>query len=205
MYGPGSRGILRPKLDFMSISLLGLGIGSFLFHASLRHTLEYVDELSMLVLTWSMLHATLIAAQPPSRARVITVGLAVFYLPYLVMYVWSQNIIWQVVGFVGSIFVIGFRTNYLVRWLKIFPNVKAKDITRRSQQAVVVGLLGYLLWNIELAYCIELRNIREQVGLPWAWIFEFHGWWHVLTAVSAGKFMDVARELRDRAHRAKDQ
>jgi len=205
MYGPGSRGILAPKLDFMSISLLGLGIGSFLFHASLRHTLEYVDELSMLVLTWSMLHATLIAGQRPSKARAITVGMALFYVPFLAFYVWSENIIWQVIGFVGSIFIIGFRTNYLIRTIKAFPAAKAKELTSRSHQAVLIGLFGYVLWNIELKYCAELRNIRQQVGLPWAWLFEFHGWWHVFTAMSASQFMNVAREMRDQAPREKEQ
>ncbi|KAK0652510.1 alkaline ceramidase family protein [Cercophora newfieldiana] len=205
MYGPGSRGILRPNLDFMSISLLGLGIGSFLFHASLRHTLEYVDELSMLVLTWSMLHATLVAAQPPSKTRAITVGLTAFYMSFLVYYVWSENIIYQVVGFTGSIVIIGLRTNYLVRWLKAFPKALAQDLTSRSRRSVLVGLFGYLLWNIELKYCDELRAIRAQVGLPWAWLFEFHGWWHIFTAISAKQFMSVAREMRELTPREKDE
>jgi dihydroceramidase len=205
MYGPGSRGIPRPKLDFMSISLLGLGIGSFLFHASLRHTLEYVDELSMLVLTWSMLHSVLVTGQPPSKVRTISIGLTVFYLPFLVYYVYSENIIYQVVGFTGSIVIIGLRTNYIVRVAKAFPKAKAQELTSRSRQAVVVGLFGYLLWNIELKYCTELRDIRAQVGLPWAWLFEFHGWWHVFTAISADQFMKVAREMRVTAPRVKEQ
>ncbi|KAK0619103.1 ceramidase [Immersiella caudata] len=205
MYGPGSRGILRPKLDFMSISLFGLGIGSFLFHASLRHTLEYVDELSMLVLTWSMLHSVLVTGQRPSRIRSISVGLTAFYLPLLVYYVYSENIIYQVVGFTGSIVIIGLRTNYIVRVAKAFPRAKAHELTSRSRQAVFVGLFGYLLWNIELKYCTELRDLRAQVGLPWAWLFEFHGWWHIFTAISADQFMNVAREMRELAPREKKQ
>lgn len=205
MYGPGSLGILRPNLDFMSVSLLGLGIGSFLFHASLRHALEYVDELSMLVLTWSMLQATLVAGQRPSKARTITVVLGSFYLPLLVYYVWSENIIVQVAGFVGSMVIIGLRTNYLVRWVKAFPKAKGQELTTRSRRAVFVGLFGYLLWNIELKYCVELRDIRASVGLPWAWLFEFHGWWHVFTGMSAGIFMSVAREMRELAPREKDE
>lgn len=52
------------------------------------------------------------------------------------------------------------------------------------------------MWNIDFEYCAELRMLREQVGLPWAWLLELHGWWHILTAVSANQFMEIVRELK---------
>ena len=62
-------------------------------------------------------------------------------------------------------------------------------------------VLGYLLWNIDLEFCMQLRELRAQVGLPWAWLLELHGWWHVLTAIGADRFMNVARELREEVQR----
>ncbi|KAK4462638.1 hypothetical protein QBC42DRAFT_286249 [Cladorrhinum samala] len=47
----GRQPVLAPKVDLMSLSLLLLGIGSFLFHATLRQTMEFCDELSILGLT----------------------------------------------------------------------------------------------------------------------------------------------------------
>ncbi|KAK3328715.1 ceramidase [Apodospora peruviana] len=195
MYGRGSGGILRPNVDFMSISLLVLGVGSFLFHASLRHTLEFVDELSMLGLTWSMLHAAYTAHQSPTVARTISIALAVFHIPFLAFYVWSSEIIVQVIGFVGAIVLIGLRTHHLLHRPEL-PKDKSRDWIIRTWTAVAISLLGYLLWNIDLKYCTELRNLRHQVGLPWAWLFEFHGWWHVLTAVGAGQFTNIMREVQ---------
>jgi len=206
MYGPGSRGILAPNLDFMSIALLALGVGSFLFHASLRHALEYVDELSMLGLTWSMLQASMTARQPPSKSRAITAGLAIFHIAFCFFYVWSASILSQVVVFVGSIIAVGMRAHYLFHWVKPgFPSEKRRNWAKRTRRAALIAFIGYIIWNVDLQYCAELRAIRQMVGLPWAWLFEFHGWWHILTGIGAGRVMQVAREVHAEAGRKKEQ
>ncbi|KAI6085942.1 ceramidase [Hypoxylon rubiginosum] len=198
MYGPGSRGIFAPRWDFMSISLLGLGIGSFLFHASLRYLLEFADEFSMLGLTWSMLQVSLTARQSPTKARLISIGLAIFFTVFAVFYVQSPLIIYQVFAFAGGILLVILRGSYLFHWVQpAFPKAKSRDWNARMWKGIATCLVGYVLWNIDLQYCAELRSIRHQLGLPWALVFELHGWWHVLTAIGASQFMDVAREVRD--------
>ncbi|KID95894.1 alkaline ceramidase family protein, partial [Metarhizium majus ARSEF 297] len=202
MYGPGSRGLLSPKLDFMSISLLSLGFGSFLFHASLRQTLEFADEFSMLGLTWSMLQATLTLRQSPIRSRSISIGLAFVFITFAGFYIQSPRIIYQVIAFATGILLVILRTQYLYHWLQPAPFAKAKsrDWNMRTWKAIGVCLIGYVLWNIDLEYCATLRAVRRQVGLPWAWLFEFHGLWHVLTAIGASQFMNVAREMREEVY-----
>ncbi|KAK5660000.1 hypothetical protein OQA88_13466 [Cercophora sp. LCS_1] len=196
MYGPGSRGILSPNLDFMSVALSGLGIGSFLFHASLRYTLEFVDELSMLILTWSMLQACLTIRQTPGTARLISVALTVFYIPFCTYYVYSPKIVYQVAGFSSGLVLVGLRTHYLFQWAKpSFSREEVRAWRMRGLKAIVVCLVGYLFWNIDIKYCAELRTFKAQVGLPLAWLLEFHGWWHVLTALGASQFMQVLREM----------
>ncbi|KAK2594965.1 alkaline ceramidase ydc1 [Conoideocrella luteorostrata] len=198
MYGPGSRGMFAPKLDFMSISLLGLGIGSFSFHASLRQTLEFADEFSMLGLTWSLLQATLTTRQSATKSFIISTGLALCFTSFAIFYLRSPSIIYQVIAFVIGLLVVILRTQYLYHWAQpAFPKAKSRDWNIRTWKAISVCLVGYVLWNIDLEYCAQLRTIRQQVGLPWAWLFELHGWWHVLTAIGASLFMNVARELRE--------
>jgi dihydroceramidase len=185
-------------MDFMSFTLLILGIGSFLFHATLRQTLEFVDELSMMFLAWSMLQTVLTVRQPPGRARAIVVGLAVVFISFMVFYVWTAKIIYQVIAFLTSVLLISLRSQYLFRWMQpALPADKARSWNWRTIQAISWSSLGYLLWNLEFSFCAELRSIRAQVGLPFAWLFELHGWWHILTAIGAAQFMGVARELRE--------
>lgn len=194
--GPSIR-LSHPKVDFMSLSLLVLGIGSFLFHATLRQTLEFVDEFSMLGLTWSMLQAGLTTRQPPARARLITATLAVAYISFSAFYLWSAKIIYQVFAFTGALLGVLFRSQYVFHFARpSLPEAKRRDWNRRTWKALGVCVFGYLLWTIDLEYCAELRAVRARVGLPWAWLFEFHGWWHILTAVGASQAMEVAREVR---------
>lgn len=197
MYGPGSRGLFSPRLDFMSVSLLVLGITSFLFHASLRQNLQFADDLSMILLVWSYLQETMTARQTPSAKIRITIAIAAAILGFSGFYVWSGQIIYHVIAFLSFLALVGVRIRYLLHWAEPgFSAAKRQEWNRRVWRAVFISSFGYLLWNIDLEFCAELRDMREKIGLPWAWLLELHGWWHILTAVGASKFMDVLREMR---------
>lgn len=71
----------------------------------------------------------------------------------------------------------------------------------RAWQSIGLLLFAYLIWNIDLEYCAEIRALRQRVGVPFAWLLELHGWWHVLTAIGAARFMNVAREVQAEANR----
>ncbi|KAK4102469.1 alkaline phytoceramidase [Parathielavia hyrcaniae] len=197
------RGRGRPKPDFMSLSLLVLGLGSFLFHATLRQALEFVDEFSMLGLTWSMLQASLTARQPPARERAITAALAVVYPCFAAFYLWSAKIVYHSIAFVAALLVVLARSQYTLHVL--LPTcAKRWDWNARIWKALGWCVLGYVLWTVDLEYCAELRALRGRVGLPWAWLLEFHGWWHILTAAGASQAMQVAREVREQLELEKE-
>ena len=187
----------RPRVDSMSLALLVLGICSFLFHATMRATLEFADELGMLGLAWSFLQATLTARQPPRKSALVNAALAVFVASFSGFYVYSGKIIYHVIAFGTMMVLVFLRGLYLFHRVDPpLPREKCRDWNVRMFRAAGIVLFGYFLWHVDLELCAELRALREQVGLPWAWFFELHGWWHVLTAIGAGWFADVAREIR---------
>ena len=55
------------------------------------------------------------------------------------------------------------------------------DIIKTMYQIIPVGLgtiaLGFLIWNLDNAFCPMLRRWRREVGLPWGIFLEGHGWW----------------------------
>lgn len=38
---------------------------------------------------------------------------------------------------------------------------------------------GFLIWNLDNAFCSKIRGWRRVVGLPWGILLEGHGWWYV--------------------------
>jgi dihydroceramidase len=206
MYGPKKATLLAPRADSMSLSLLVLGISSFLFHASLRQTLQFADELSMLGLAWSLLQGTLTVRNSLANINRINVCLAIVFPLFSVFYVWTGKIIYHSTAFALAIFLIVLRGHHLFHWLSPpFSNAKRVDWRCRGRNALVLLLVGYLLWNIDLEYCAELRRLRERVGMPLSCLFELHGWWHILTAISASRFMDIVRELREEVSNEKTE
>ncbi|KAK4220950.1 ceramidase [Podospora fimiseda] len=183
--------------DFMSLSLLALGIGSFLFHATLRAAPEFCDELSMLLLTWSMLHSVLtVPSVSRSKSLGISLSLTVIFVLFSTYYISSPQIIYHVIAFATALGIVTLRSQYLFHWVKFAGREKDRDWNKRTWEAIGVCLVGYALWNIDLSFCGELRRVREWLGFPWAWGLELHGWWHLLTAFGAARFMDVAREMK---------
>ena|SRR6266480_5787883 len=55
------------------------------------------------------------------------------------------------------------------------------EILRTMWQMIPIGLastaVGFLIWNLDNAFCPTLRGWRREVGLPWGILLEGHGWW----------------------------
>ncbi|GAP91306.1 putative alkaline ceramidase family protein [Rosellinia necatrix] len=206
MYGPGSRGLFAPKADFMSVSLFVLGIASFLFHASLRHTLQFGDELAMIGIVWSILQGLLTVRRSSGYDRFINTSLAVVFPLFAAFYLWTGKIIYHVIGFSIAIALIIVRGVYLFYWREPgFPPAKVAQWRVRGRASLIFMGVAYALWHADLELCAELRNLRQQVGAPWAWLLELHGWWHVLTAMSAAGIMDLVREIQEELKREKEE
>ncbi|KIV93717.1 hypothetical protein PV10_04912 [Exophiala mesophila] len=48
-----------------------------------------------------------------------------------------------------------------------------------------VFLSGFAIWALDIKYCSTLRTWRRHVGMPWGFLLEGHGWWHLLTGLGA--------------------
>ena len=151
----------------------------------------------MLGLAWSLLQGTLTTQASATYDRNVKVSLAVILPTFAAFYVWTGKIIYHATAFYFILVVLIVRGHYLFYFRQPrFPETKCKGWRFRARKAVAILVLGYVLWNIDLEFCAELRSLRERVGLPWAWLLELHGWWHILTAIGASQFMDVVREMQ---------
>jgi len=190
--------LLPKQTDFMSASLLLLGIFSLLYHTTLLQPLQSADDLSMLLLSWSLVQSTLTIRQSPFRSQLITWSLA-FITPCIAgIYLHTGNVNYHVAGFSSMLVVSAIRAQWLLHYSDLGLDRRlVRGWDRRLWKYMGLCVAGYGLWNVDMAFCMELREIRGVIGLPWGWVLELHGWWHVLTAVGASGCMDVAREVWD--------
>jgi len=55
---------------------------------------------------------------------------------------------------------------------------------------------GSIAFNIDRNYCAQLRAMRDVVGIPWGFVLEMHGWWHVGSALGVYYFIVLVEYLR---------
>jgi dihydroceramidase len=183
----------------MSASLVLVGVCSFIFHASLRQTMQFGDDLSMLFLAGSLIQRLYCAGQQASTRRLITVTVYATVCLMSAYYVQSGNLVIHTSMFAVMLTFVWPRTLYLIsRRQAQSPQENAQEKARlrwNFKKAVAYLALGFLVWNIDLEACQLLRNLRNAIGMPWAWALELHGWWHFFTALGAAVYMDLIREL----------
>ncbi|KKZ66280.1 hypothetical protein EMCG_07990 [[Emmonsia] crescens] len=91
---------------------------------------------------------------------------------------------------------VGYRT------VKLLPSLISDQRMRSKLRGLLrIGnltlLAAYALWLIDVFACPSLRRVRHAIGLPLAWVFELHGWWHILTAIGVYITMIVGEFLHE--------
>ncbi|EFX06429.1 alkaline ceramidase family protein [Grosmannia clavigera kw1407] len=173
--------------DFLAVSLWILGTFSLVFHATLKHATQYGDEIAMLVLAGALLRGV----WPHSMAA--TVGSAAAVVAASALYLVTAQILHHVFAFNSMILVTGLRTLFLIFWRR--PVANRPRYLHQFSRAVGTLAFGYFLWQIDLEMCSSLRSARNFVGIPLAWLLEFHGWWHICTALGASLYIRLIRDI----------
>ncbi|KAI1913445.1 hypothetical protein LOZ53_003409 [Ophidiomyces ophidiicola] len=135
-----------------------------------------------------------------TRARV---GLFILLASALSLAVWAHiktgdSALHQIV-FGSMIVTVGLRMFKLLKTMISDQNMRSK-LQQLATRGYLLLAAGYALWLIDVFACPYLRAIRQSVGLPLAWLFELHGWWHILTAAGVYVYMLLGEYLQP-AHR----
>lgn len=181
-------------MDAMAFSLVLVGVFSFMYHATLHPETQFLDEMSMFFLGSALLQPLYTAGFKPSSQKAITTLLISLVVGVSAVYYQKKDILIHLVSFFLMENLIWTRLLYLI----YFQERSAVDRTRLARQfwvAVGTMVMAIVIWLIDLELCYPLRDIRGVVGPPWAFLLELHGWWHILTAVAASRFIALVREV----------
>lgn len=167
-------------LIFVAIGFITVGVGSWMFHATLLYEYQLLDELPMIYATcipyWIMFshgkprnHSLKVAFQISSAA----VTLTAIYLHYR-----NPTIHQTAYGVLNGIIVL--KGVHLAK-----QHVKDPVASSNLNWLLFFGLTsflsGYALWNADIHLCDYWRRTRRSWGMPWGFLLEGHGWWHLLT------------------------
>ena len=194
-----------------------VGIGSFMFHTTLKYPWQLVDELNMIYTTCLMAYASLSYSRPANHQIALGIFLSLFcafitlYYHYLQDPVFHQNVYAALTVFIVFRSVYSMETSLRPYFRKSrehdrlerqrenltarakqeqeIDNVRDSRILKEMWMLVGYGLTiflgGFAIWGVDRVYCSNLRSWRRQIGMPWGFFLEGHGWWHLMTGVGA--------------------
>ncbi|KAF2272602.1 alkaline ceramidase-like protein [Westerdykella ornata] len=199
------------------VGYLLVGIGSFLFHSTLKYPFQLVDELSMIYTTCLMCFATFSYGGSRRYRNTLAASLVLLSLFITIYYHYLQDptfhevvyAILTVIVVVRSLFLM--ETNLRPRWRSkareaanprlrgqgpaavMIENERDQKILREMWimffWGVSIFLSGFALWAVDNISCSSLVSLRRKIGLPWGVLLELHGWWHLMTGVGAYAYL----------------
>ncbi|CDO73011.1 hypothetical protein BN946_scf185007.g65 [Trametes cinnabarina] len=184
-----ARAKLPPRylIGWMGFALVG--IGSFIFHATLRFEAQLMDELPMVYVASYCCAILFDTARGFSLRESNALQLSVIFVVFNVLFTWSYYLsrdpVYHQVVFASIMFTTLFRTLYLLRddeIAKRLPSGPRAIVTRLFLAGAATFACGFFVWNLDNIFCLAVTRWKHTIGWPAAFVLEGHSWWHILTA-----------------------
>ncbi|CAI4060126.1 hypothetical protein SUVZ_04G3940 [Saccharomyces uvarum] len=185
-----------------------VGVGSLLFHMTLKYRFQLLDELPMIyamcVPTWSLVCEAKEALLNGDNQRkvplfeqlFIGIIIAVAVTTASVLYVIHKNVDIHQILFGVQIVVVAAAAGILTYRYVHDPLAKRN---LRTSMALGAGffLSGYISWLLDIHLCSFWVYIRRSIlALPLGVLLELHGWWHILTGMGIYFYIVSLEHLR---------
>ncbi|KAL4884036.1 alkaline phytoceramidase [Aspergillus karnatakaensis] len=183
----------NPKADILRAlpywGLMAVGVCSAAFHLSMKYHTQMMDDLSMLFATTPVLHRVLTVDMSREASKKLAILMWTLLLIFITYHVWTDELILHFSLFAGMIITIGVRTMQLVN-LRTVPGSAARaKIGGIIRFGAFIFSFGFGVWVLENCTCDALNSARRAVGLPFGFLLELHGWWHICTGIGAYIFI----------------
>ena len=164
------------------LSLFFIGIGSWMFHMTLRYEMQLLDELPMLYGSSYVICCLYTARNSffDDGGYVLAILLTIYNVVTTIVYLLTKEPIFFQVMFAVIIF-IGLLISLHHQYLE-YSHLGMRLLL------MVIGLstIAFVLWNIDNTICSQLTNARENMLKPnlllryLTPLTQFHGLWHLL-------------------------
>nr|XP_009861435.1 alkaline ceramidase 3-like isoform X3 [Ciona intestinalis] len=166
---------LEMRYILANLSILAVGVGSWMFHMTLWYEMQLLDELPMIYGTCVLLYALHHHASPvKKRSYNYIISLIFVSVAVTVVYLQWKHPIFHQVSYAVLVFFLLYEA---ILALKNYPAIKAVGLA-----SLCFYLFGFFLWNIDNIFCSHLRNARASSNNPLLSVAtQLHAWWHIFT------------------------
>jgi dihydroceramidase len=167
--------------------------------------MQLVDELSMIYTTCLMNYATFSYGKSKLYSTVLTVALVSLSAFITLYYHYLQDPNFHQNAYTVLTAIVLFRAIYVME-VNIRPKFRSKEreaanpkphggsaaIKARQDEKdeetlrimwkmIIFGLSiflgGFVIWSLDNEHCSKLIGWRREIGMPWGFVLEGHGWW----------------------------
>jgi len=178
--------ILR-NLPYLGIA--GVGIGSAIFHATMKNYTQWCDDLSMLIATATVLHRVCTFDKSLSTTVTSGIGITAVMTAFSTWHCITDETVMHSVLFGIMIALVGIKTRSIIS-ARVSDREVRKEVKKLATWGAVIFISGFVIWNIDNAICPSLTSWKRSIGMPWSFLLELHGWWHIFTG--AGSYIFIA-------------
>lgn len=186
---------LEPRFIFASLGFLLVGVGSWLFHMTLQYHYQLLDELPMIYATcipfWSVFSTFKDIRGQSVVAFGITSAAGILTAIYLILK--NPTIHQAAYGVMNAIIIL--KSISLTK--EYVHDAKARSqLYRVMWTGILLFIFGYFLWNLDIHFCSFARATRRDWGMPYGFLLEGHGWWHIFTGAGVYCYIVYEEYLR---------
>lgn len=186
---------LEPRFLFTAFGFLLVGCGSWLFHMTLKYHFQLMDELPMIYATcvpfWSVF------SEFRSFKDSVMIGIGTFmganFLTIVYLYVKDPTLHQTAYGVLNFFIIL---KSFRLTQMYVKDKAAKKNLFVTMMSGVGLFLFGYFLWNLDIHLCSKIRLIRRYIGMPYGFILEGHGWWHIFTGLGVYYYLVYEEYLR---------
>ncbi|KAJ5041302.1 uncharacterized protein L3040_005848 [Drepanopeziza brunnea f. sp. 'multigermtubi'] len=183
--------VLR-NLSYLGIAAVGLG--SAVFHATMKSWTQWCDDLSMLVAVATVLHRVCTFDKSLSTTVISGVAITAGMTAFSAWHCITDETVMHSVLFAIMIVLVGQKTRMVITQRVSDPAV-AKEVRKLALWGGIIFISGFGIWNIDNAICSSLTRWKRAIGMPWSFVLELHGWWHIFTGAGAYIFIALVEYL----------
>jgi len=172
---------LERRYFWLQLTVLLVGIGSWLFHMTLRYGMQITDELPMVIGSCFFIY-TLFENCEPSGETNYPLALGLFFYSFFASCVYlfvKDPVFFQTIYGLTVVATVA-RALYNIKYLNPCRQVWYLYFTSLGSY-----LFAFFLWNVDQIFCQDLRHIRvglQSISFLLAPFSQLHALWHILAA-----------------------